>query len=152
MKKLKISLGSDHGGLEYKQHLYTYLKEKGYEVIDVGTDSFDSCHYPLFGIKAAELVRDSLVDFGVVICTSGEGICMSANKVKGVRCGIGYNDDVSRLMRQHNNANMVAFGQKFTSLPDMLKRVDIFLETPFEGGRHQHRVDLILDYENKNMK
>ncbi len=144
---MKIAIGSDHGGFEYKEQLSTYLKSQGYEIIDVGTDSKDSCHYPIFGEKAANLVAEKVCDFGIVICTSGEGICISANKVKGIRCGIGYNDEVSRLMRQHNDANMIAFGEKFMSFEDVKRRVDIFLNTDFEGGRHQLRVDLIKKIE-----
>ena len=144
---MRIAIGNDHGGLEYKNEVAKYLKDNGYEVINVGTDSKDSCHYPEFGLKVGELVASKQADFGIVICTSGEGIMMAANKVKGVRCGIGYNDDVSRLMRQHNDANAIAFGQKFMELKDVLRRIDIFLHTEFEGGRHQTRVSMIEDYE-----
>ena len=144
---LKISIGSDHGGFEYKKEVIKHLELLGHQVFDVGTNSLDSCHYPLFGKAAAELVSNKVCDFGIVICTSGEGISMAANKVKGIRCGIAYNDDVARLMRQHNNANMIAFGQKFMNLEDVLRRIDIFLSTPFEGGRHATRVDLISDIE-----
>ena len=143
---LKISIGSDHGGLAYKEEIKKHLAGK-YEVIDVGTNSLDSCHYPEFGIKAAKLVASGECSFGIVVCTSGEGIMMAANKVKGVRCGIGYNDEVSSLMRQHNDANMIAFGQKFMALEDVLRRIDIFLSTKFEGGRHATRVQMILDEE-----
>ena len=143
LSKMKISLGSDHGGLEYKNAIKEHLINKGYEVVDVGTNSKDSCDYPVFGIAAAKLVASGECDFGIVVCTSGEGIMMSANKVKGVRCGMGYNDDVSRLMREHNDANMIAFGQKFMELDDVLRRVDIFLSTEFEGGRHERRVNEI---------
>lgn len=147
LANMKISLGSDHGGLEYKNEIAKHLKEKGYEVIDCGTFTSDSCHYPIFGKEAALKVASGECDFGIVVCTSGEGICIAANKVKGIRCGLGYNDEVSRLMRQHNDANMIAFGQKFMSLEDVLRRVDIFLSTDFEGGRHQTRVELIKDIE-----
>ena len=143
---LKISLGSDHGGFAYKEAIKKHLECK-YEVIDVGTFSEDSCNYPEFGIKAAKLVSSGECVFGILVCTSGEGIMMSANKVKGIRCGIGYNDDVSMFMRLHNNANMIAFGQKFMNLDDVLRRVDIFLETEFEGGRHATRVQMIMDEE-----
>ena len=131
---MRIAIGNDHGGLEYKNEVVKYLKDKGYEVINVGTDTKDSCHYPEFGIKVGELVASKQADFGIVICTSGEGIMMAAN-------------DVSRLMRQHNNANVIAFGQKFMELNDVLRRIDIFLHTEFEGGRHQTRVSMIEDYE-----
>ena len=144
---MKIAVGSDHGGLEYKDAIKKHLEEKGYAVFDVGTNSKDSCHYPLFGAEVARKVSKGECDFGVVVCTSGEGISMAANKIKNVRCGIAYNDDVARLMRQHNNANVISFGQAFMNLDDVLRRVDIFLSTEFEGGRHQTRVDMISDLE-----
>lgn len=144
---MKIAIGSDHGGLEYKNAIASHLKENGYEVVDVGTYSLDSCHYPLFGAEVARKVASKECQFGVIVCTSGEGISMAANKIKGVRCGIAYNDDVARLMRQHNDANVISFGQKFMDLEDVLRRVDIFLKTEFEGGRHQTRVDMISDLE-----
>lgn len=144
---MKIAVGSDHGGLSYKEAIKEHLSKQGHEVIDVGTYSLDSCHYPLFGAEVARKVASKECEFGVVVCTSGEGICMAANKIKGIRCGIAYNDDVARLMRQHNDANVIAFGEKFMKLPDVLNRVDIFLKTEFEGGRHQTRVDMISDLE-----
>ncbi|MFA6675252.1 MAG: RpiB/LacA/LacB family sugar-phosphate isomerase [Bacilli bacterium] len=144
---LKIAVGSDHGGLDYKNEIAKYLKSKGYEVFDVGTNSHDSCNYPVFGFAAANLVALGQCDYGVIVCTSGEGISIAANKVKGIRCGIGYNDDVTKLMRQHNDCNMIAFGQKFMDLSDVLRRIDIFLSTPFEGGRHAIRVDMIKNFE-----
>lgn len=144
---MKIAVGSDHGGLEYKTAIAEHLKQKGFEVIDVGTYTKDSCHYPLFGAEVGRKVASKECDFGVVVCTSGEGISIAANKIKGVRCGLCYNDEVARLMRQHNNANVIAFGQKFTKLEDVLRQVDIFLSTEFEGGRHQTRVDLISSLE-----
>ena len=143
----KVVVGSDHGGLEYKNAIKEHLQKEGYEVIDVGTYTKDSCHYPLFGIEAAKKVASKECDFGVVVCTSGEGISIAANKIKGIRCGIAYNDEVARLMRQHNNANMISFGQAFMNLDDVLKRVDIFLNTEFEGGRHQTRVEMIENVE-----
>lgn len=139
---LKISVGCDHGGFIYKEAIKKHLQEK-YEVIDVGTFSEESCHYPEFAVKAAALVATGECQFGILVCTSGEGIMMAANKVKGIRCGIGYNDEVTELMRKHNNANMISFGQKFMDLKDVLRRVDIFLNTEFEGGRHATRVQMI---------
>ncbi len=140
---MRIAIGSDHGGFEAKEKVVAYLKNKGHEVIDVGTHSLDSCHYPIYGEKVARLVASKECEYGVVICTSGEGIMMAANKVPGVRCGLAYNDEVAALMRQHNNANVISFGAKFMAVPDIIRRIDIFLETKFEGGRHQTRVDLI---------
>jgi len=144
---MKIAIGSDHGGFEYKQAVIAHLKELGHEVVDVGTNSLESCHYPLYGAEVGRKVASKECEYGIVICTSGEGIAIAANKIKGVRCGIGYNDEVSRLMRQHNNANVISFGAKFMELSDVIKRVDIFLNTEFEGGRHQTRVDLISELE-----
>ena len=144
---MKIAVGSDHGGLEYKTAIKEHLEKMGHEVKDVGTYTKDSCHYPIYGAEVARSVASKECDFGVVVCTSGEGIAMAANKIKGIRCGIAYNDEVAKLMRQHNNANVIAFGQKFMDLKDVLRRIDIFLSTEFEGGRHQLRVDLISELE-----
>ena len=110
---MRIAIGSDHAGFKFKEEIKKYLESKGYEVEDVGTHSLDSCDYPIFGRAAAELVASGKAQYGVLVCSSGEGIMMSANKIKGVRCGLAYNDDVARLIRQHNNANMIAFGASF---------------------------------------
>lgn len=146
-KRMKISIASDHGGLLYKTKLIEHLTQVGYDIVDCGTHDSNSCHYPLFATKAAQLVANRQCLYGILICTSGEGVCISANKIHGIRCGIGYNDDVSRLMRQHNDANMIAFGQAFMDYNDVERRVDIFLHTPFEGGRHQTRVDMIKELD-----
>ncbi len=145
---MKIAVGSDHGGLEYKNAIKEHLEKQGHEVIDVGTYSKDSCHYPIFGAEVGKLVASKQCDFGIVVCTSGEGIAIAANKIKGIRCGIGYNDEVARLMRQHNDANVIAFGAKFMADEDVIRRVDIFLSTEFEGGRHAERVKIISNLEN----
>ena len=140
---MKISLGSDHAGYIVKEEIKKHLISKGYEVLDVGTNSTDSCDYPIFAKAAAKLVSEGTAKYGVLVCSSGEGIMMTANKVKGVRCGLAYNNDVARLIRQHNNANMIAFGANFMKLEDIIKRIDIFLSTDFEGGRHERRVSEI---------
>lgn len=140
---MKISIGCDHAGYTYKEEIKKYLTAKGYEVLDVGTNSLDSCDYPIFGRAAAELVAKGEAKYGILVCSSGEGIMMAANKVKGVRAGLAYNDDVARLIRQHNNANMIAFGANFMRLEDVIKRIEIFLATDFEGGRHERRVSEI---------
>jgi len=145
--KIKVVLGSDHGGYDYKLKLIDELKNDGYEVIDVGTFSKDSCNYAYFAIEAAKKISNKEADFGILVCNSGEGVCIAANKVNGVRCGIGYNDEVAQLMRQHNNANMISFGAHFMSYDEVLKRVNLFLKTPFEGGRHEVRVNTIIDFE-----
>ena len=140
---MKVAIGCDHGGYNLKQTLKTHLLEKGIEVLDVGTYSLDSCDYPIYGHKVGLEVKNGNVDFGIVVCTSGEGIMMAANKVEGVRAGLAYNDEVAALMRQHNNANVIGFGAKFIKKEDAIRRLDIFLSTDFEGGRHERRVDLI---------
>lgn len=140
---MKVVVASDHAGYTYKEEIKKFLKSKGVQVLDVGTKSIESCDYPIFGREAAKKVAEGEADYGVLVCSSGEGIAISANKIKGVRAGIAYNDDVARLMRQHNNANMIAFGATFMKLPDVLNRIEIFLKTPFEGGRHERRVSEI---------
>lgn len=144
---MKIVIGSDHAGYKQKEVIKNHLIELGHEVYDVGTYSLDSCDYPIFGIAAAKEVSKGKADYGVLVCSSGEGIMMSANKVKGVRAGLAYNDDVARLIREHNNANMIAFGASFMKDEDVLRRVDIFLNTEFAGGRHERRVNEISEIE-----
>ena len=144
---MKIAIASDHGGFDLKESLKKYLVDNGYEVKDVGTYSKDSCHYPEFAVKCAELVKNKECRFGIIVCTSGEGVAMAANKVKGVRAGIGYNAIVSRLMREHNDANVITFGAKFTSFKQAIARTNAFLKTEFQGGRHATRVQMINDLE-----
>ena len=146
---MKLAIACDHGAFHLKELLKDYLLQS-HEVLDFGTDSLDSCDYPTFGIACAEAVKNGLVDFGIVICTSGEGIMISAIKVKGIRCGLAYNKEVSALMRQHNNCNMIAMGAKYTSFDEAKEYVDIFLNTEFDGGRHSRRVGIIEFYEENN--
>lgn len=140
---MKLSIGCDHGGYEAKELVKEYLENKGYEVIDCGTFSTESCDYPVFAKKAAEIVASGEAEKGILICSSGEGVCICANKVRGIRCGIGYNDEVSHLLVEHNHANMIAFGAKFMAIKDIIHRIDIFLNSKPLGDRHQRRVDLI---------
>ncbi len=140
---MKLLIGCDHGGYEAKETVKAYLEKNGYEVIDCGTFSTESCDYPIFAKKTAEAVANGEAEKGILICSSGEGVCICANKVKGIRCGIGYNDDVSHLLVEHNHANMIAFGAKFMDINDILHRIDIFLNSKPLGDRHQRRVDLI---------
>ena len=140
---MKISIGCDHGGLILKNAIVDHLKKLGHDVMDVGTYTNESCDYPDFAHKAAELVENGTCERGIVVCTSGEGVSIAANKHKCVRCGLVYNEEVARLTRQHNNVNMVAYGAKFITEEQGLKWVDIFLNTEFEGGRHINRVNKI---------
>lgn len=144
---MKIALGSDHAGFELKEAIKAYLSEKGYEVFDEGTYSPESVDYPTYAEKAAKDVVTGKAEFGILCCGSAEGISIAANKVKGIRCGIGYNDEVTGLLRMHNNANMVAFAGRFMETADVLKRVDIFLSTEFMGDKHLRRVNMIADLE-----
>ena len=140
---MKLSLGCDHGGYLLKEQVNAYLLSKGHEIVDCGTDSLESCNYPIFARKAAELVASKECELGIVICTSGEGVMMTANKVKGVRCGLAYNKEVCALTRQHNNANMISIGAKYTSFETAIEYIETFLSSSFEGGRHTLRVELI---------
>lgn len=146
---MKLVVAADHGGLEFKNAIKQHLQSLGHEVVDVGTYTKESCHYPTVAIEAGETVASGEAQYGFIVCTTAEGIMIAANKVRGVRAAIGYSDNVSMKSRSHNNANMLAFGQGEMQLVDVLRRVDLFLATPFEGGRHAERVKLITDYEDK---
>ena len=144
---MTISMGCDHGGYLLKEHIKKYLTEQGHEVKDVGCHSLDSCDYPQFGAAAARAVADGSCEKGIVICTSGIGISISANKIKGIRCALCSEPLSAEMTRRHNNANMLAMGAGMTG-PTMAERiVDTFLTTEFEGGRHQRRVDGISALE-----
>lgn len=140
---MKISLASDHGGLQLKNQIAVYLQQLGHEVLDFGTNSLDSCDYPDFARPASEAVASGVCERGILVCTTGIGVSMVANKVKGVRCALCLNEDMAKMTRLHNNANMVAMGQKYVSLEMAQKIVDTFLNTQFEGGRHEIRVGKI---------
>lgn len=140
---MKISLACDHGGFLLKEEIKNYLINKGIEVVDCGTNSTDSCDYPIFARKAALLVSNKECELGIVVCTSGEGVCMTANKIKSIRCGLVYNNEVASLIRVHNNANMMALGAKYITSSEALQYVETFLNSKFEGGRHIKRVELI---------
>ena len=140
---MKLSLACDHGGYLLKEQVKSFLLNEGYEVIDCGTNSLESCNYPVFARAAAKKVASKECELGIVICTSGEGVCMTANKIKGVRCGLIYNNEVAHLIREHNNANMMALGAKYVSYEDAITWIKTFLNASFEGGRHTLRVDLI---------
>ncbi|MDY6430044.1 MAG: RpiB/LacA/LacB family sugar-phosphate isomerase [Bacilli bacterium] len=144
VKNLTISLGSDHGGFKYKEAIKEHLLSLGAKVLDEGCYDEQSCDYPIFAKKAANDVSTNKADFGILVCTSGEGISIAANKVSGIRCGIGYNDVVTAKLREHNNANMISFGQAYMKLEDVLRRVDIFLTTSFSTEeKHIRRVKQI---------
>lgn len=147
---MKISVGSDHAGFALKEAIRKHLRDEGYEIIDEGTSySLDSVDYPVYAKKVAEDILGKKADFGVLVCGTGEGISIAANKINGIRCGIGYNIDVSKLLREHNDANIIAFGGRFMSAEEALPRVDAFLTTDFIGGHHQRRLDEMADIEKE---
>ena len=147
---MKISIGSDHGGYQLKTEIKNHLLAQGHQVVDFGTNSNDSCDYPDFAYAAATALSKGEVDFGVVVCTTGMGVSMVVNKVKGVRCALCHNENCAEMTRRHNDANMIAFGQKYVSTEVALKAVDIFLSTAFEkeNERHVRRVNKIVEVEN----
>jgi ribose 5-phosphate isomerase B len=144
---MKISLGSDHAGFEYKQAIAEMLRTQGHEVIDCGTHSADSTDYPLWCIPAAEKVARGEAEKGIVFGGSGNGEAIAANKVKGIRCAIAWSDDTARLGSEHNNANVLSIGERMVSLETAKRLVDIWLSTPFEGGRHLKRIEELAKYE-----
>lgn len=147
---MKIVVGSDHGGFVIKEVVKAYLKtRKECEVIDVGTQGSESVNYVNFGIAAGELVAKNEVDFGIVVCGSGIGISIAANKVEGIRCALVTSQEAAALSRLHNNANMLALGGRFISEKQAVEWTKTFLETNFEGGRHQKRIDAIHAYEKQ---
>ena len=145
MKKLVI--GNDHVAVEMKNELKKYLEEKGYEVINVGTDSPESFPYPVSGYKAAKMVASGEVDGGILICGTGVGISLAANKVKGIRCCVCSEPYSAKLSKQHNNSNMIAFGARVIGIEMAKMIVDEWLEAEFQGGRHATRVDMITEIE-----
>ena len=140
---MKISMGCDHGGYALKERVKKYLADKGHEVVDCGTNSTDSVDYPVFGEAAGRKVASGECERGIVICTTGIGISMAANKVRGVRCALCSEPYSAEMTRRHNDANVLAMGAAMIG-PMMAERiVDVFLSTEFEGGRHQRRVSLV---------
>jgi len=140
---MKISIGNDHAGPEYKKAIVEMLKANGYQVTNYGTDSADSVDYPDFAHLVALDVENKVSDFGIIICGSGNGIAMSANKHQGIRAALCWTKEIAVLARQHNDANIISIPARFTSIPQALEMVQTFLNTDFEGGRHQNRVNKI---------
>jgi ribose 5-phosphate isomerase B len=149
---MKLIIASDHAGFLNKQTLIAALKKAGFEMIDAGTFSEGSCHYPEYALSAAERVVKQEAPFGILICGSGIGVSIAANKVKGARCAVGYHDEATKRARIDNNANLIAFGARYMTLEDILRRIHLFIQTPYEGGRHQTRLDLIQEYEDKHFR
>ena len=148
---MKIAIACDHGGFALKEELVKFLlaasENEVYgekiEIMDLGTNSEESVDYPIYGHKCAKAVASGKADRGVLCCGTGIGISIAANKVKGIRCALCTSVDMARLCREHNNANMIAFGGRTTELPDAIEMLDTYLKTPFAGGRHERRVNMI---------
>ena len=140
---MKISIGNDHAGPDYKKAIVKHLEEKGIEVINHGTDTFDSVDYPDFVHPVANDVENGTADFGIIICGSGNGVAMSVNKHQKIRAALCWIKEIAALARQHNNANIISIPARYTSIQQAVEMVDTFLNTEFEGGRHQNRVNKI---------
>ena len=150
---MKISVACDHGGLNLKKALIAYLQKCGHEVQDFGTNSVDSCDYPDFAVQAAEAVASGACDRGIVVCSSGIGVSIVANKVPGIRCAHCHDTYCAKYTRLHNNANMMAFGEKVVGVGLMEEMVNLFLTTEYEGGeRHDRRIAKITAIEEKYCK
>ncbi|MBP7222440.1 MAG: ribose 5-phosphate isomerase B [Sedimentibacter sp.] len=144
---MKIVLASDHGGFELKEAIKKHLIKKGYDINDIGVNDTKSVDYPDYGKKAALMVAGKEADRGIIICGTGIGISIAANKVKGIRCALCTNEYMARMSRMHNNANMLALGGRVTGIGLAEDMVDVWLSTEFEGGRHEIRVNKIMDIE-----
>ena len=145
---MKIAIGNDHAALELKNHIVDYLVKEGHEVVKFGTDTPASTDYPIYGARVAHAVANGECERGVVICGTGIGISISANKVKGIRCALCSEPVSAKLTRQHNDANVLAMGARIIGPAMAEEIVHTFLTTEFEGGRHSRRVDLITKLEN----
>lgn len=142
MKKT-LALGSDHAGFELKEYLKKYLIDNGFDIIDFGTYSDKSVDYPDFAHPVASAINDNDFERGILICGSGNGVSIVANKYRNVRAALCWKSELAVLARQHNNANILSLPARFISTTEAIKTVDLFLNTPFEGGRHQTRIDKI---------
>ncbi|MDD5426968.1 MAG: ribose 5-phosphate isomerase B [candidate division Zixibacteria bacterium] len=144
---MKVAVGSDHAGFKMKEKVKRLLQKRRVEVVDFGTNSEESVDYPDYGLKVARAVAGGEVDYGITVCWTGNGMNMTANKIRGVRAGLALNPDMAFLTRSHNNANVLTLASKYTPENQLEEIIKNFLETPFEGGRHQRRVDKITDAE-----
>ncbi|MCX4349907.1 MAG: ribose 5-phosphate isomerase B [Alphaproteobacteria bacterium] len=137
---MTIAIAADHGGFELKEKLIAYYAAKGINLLDLGTHSSDSCDYPDMAGRMCEKIKSGDVETGILICGTGIGISIAANRYKGIRAAVLYSDDVAALVRQHNNANIAVLGGRTMSFEEAARRMDIFLNTGFEGGRHERRI------------
>lgn len=148
---MKIAIGNDHVAVEMKKHIKEYVEAKGFTVVNFGTDTSERTDYPLYGKKVAEAVASGECDLGILICGTGVGISLAANKVPGIRAAVCSEPYTARLCRQHNNANIIAFGARVIGIATAEMIVDEFLTAQFEGDRHQRRIDMISAIERGEM-
>ena len=146
---MKIIIGNDHAATDLKWEILEYVKELGHEVENYGTDTKDSCNYPDYGEKVARAVAEGKADCGILICGTGVGISIAANKVKGIRAAVCSDTATARLVKQHNNANILAFGARIVGGELAKDMVKAYLEAEFMGGRHAERIQMIADIENR---
>lgn len=146
---MRIGIGNDHSALELKAEIIEFVEAMGHEIVDYGTKTTDSCDYPVYGEAVGNAVVNKEVDLGILICGTGLGISMAANKVKGVRAAVCSEPFTAKMSRAHNNANIIAFGARVVGAELAKMIVDAFINTEFEGGRHQRRVDMLMAIENK---
>ncbi|MGM9946535.1 ribose 5-phosphate isomerase B [Floccifex sp.] len=144
---MKIAMGNDHVAVEMKKEIKVYLEEKGHEIIDVGTNSTERFNYPVSGFQVAKMVQKNEVDCGILICGTGVGISLSANKVHGIRAVVCSEPYTAKLSKEHNNTNILAFGARVIGIETAKMIVDEWLNAKFEGGRHQTRIDMIHEIE-----
>lgn len=152
MKITKITVGCDHAAYELKLKVIAHLQERGIDVLDVGTDSTASCDYPKFAHAVCKNVQDGVTELGILICGTGIGMSMAANKHRGIRAAACSDTFSARLTRAHNNANILCFGERVVGMGLALDLVDAFIDTDFEGGKHQRRVDMITEIETNEAK
>lgn len=146
---MKIAIGNDHAAVELKQEMKEYLESKGHQVVDLGVNSTESCNYPEYGEAVGRAVVAGDVDCGVLICGTGVGISIAANKVKGVRAAVCSEPVTARLVKEHNNANIIAFGARIVGIETAKAILDAYLGAEFLGGRHQTRIDMIHEIEER---
>ena len=146
---MKIAIGNDHTAVDLKMEVMEYVKSLGHEVINLGTDSTESCHYPVYGEKVGRAVASGEADCGILICGTGVGISLAANKIKGICCGVCSEPTTAHLIKEHNNANIIALGARIVGNEQAKDIVKAYLEAEFMGGRHQIRVDMIREIEEK---
>lgn len=140
---MKFVVASDHAGVDMKDFIADFLKNKNFDVVDLGTNGTTSVDYPVYADKLANYILSNNDVLGILVCGTGVGISIRANRYKGIRAAILYSDEVAEMVKKHNNANVMVFGGRTMSKEDITRRIDIFLNTEYEGGRHQRRIDML---------